>query len=222
MPIQRHRAPLSAAALRAPALRRAVFAALLAAALPAVHAAPPEPARNEVGGVRFEREATVAGQRLQLNGAGIRTKIVFKVYAAALYLPQRTRSPEAVWTPDGPRRMQVHMLRGIQADELGRMFTKGMEKNATREEFARSIPGTIRMGEIFAQQKRLSPGDVFTLDWIPGTGTVISINGKPAGEPVREPEFYTALIKIWLGHEAADDGLKAALLGQSGQPGTAD
>ncbi|MCH2243009.1 MAG: chalcone isomerase family protein [Aquabacterium sp.] len=217
MPAQRFRAPLRTQ-LRAAAL----LAALLTAASPALHAAPSEPVRNEVGGVRFEREATVAGQRLQLNGAGIRTKIVFKVYAAALYLPQRTRSPEAVWTPDGPRRMQVHMLRGIQADELGRMFTKGMEKNATREEFARSIPGTIRMGEIFAQQKRLSPGDVFTLDWIPGTGTVISINGKPAGEPVREPEFYTALIKIWLGHEAADDGLKAALLGQSGQPGTAD
>jgi hypothetical protein len=203
-------------------LMAACVSAALLAASPGLGAAPAEPARQEVGGVRFEREATVAGQRLQLNGAGVRTKIVFKVYAAALYLPQRSRSPEAIWTPDGPRRLQVHMLRSIQADELGRMFTKGMEKNATREEFARSIPGTIRMGEIFAAQKRLNPGDVFTLDWIPGSGTVISINGKAAGEPVREPEFYTALLKIWLGQEAADEGLKAALLGQPAQPGASD
>lgn len=199
-------------------LAATVVAAATACALPTAWSAPADAVRNEVGGVRFDREATVAGQRLQLNGAGVRTKIVFKVYAAGLYLPQRTRSAEAAWTTDGPRRLMVHMLRGIQADELGRMFTKGMEKNATRDEFARSIPGTIRMGEIFAQQKRLSPGDVFTIDWVPGTGTVISINGKPSGEPVREPEFYTALLKIWLGSDPADDALKAALLGQSAAP----
>ena len=40
------------------------------------------------------------------------------------------------------------------------------------------------------------------------------VNGKAQGEPVREMEFFNALLSIWLGSNPADDGLKAALLGQ--------
>ena len=80
---------------------------------------------------------------------------------------------------------------------------------------AKSIPGTIRLGEMFAARKPLQAGDSVWIDWMPGTGTVISINGKPEGEPIREPEFYTSLMKICLGNAPADHQLKDALLGQA-------
>ena len=38
----------------------------------------------ELAGARFEPFTTVAGSRLLLNGAGIRYKAIFKVYAAGL------------------------------------------------------------------------------------------------------------------------------------------
>jgi hypothetical protein len=93
-----------------------------------------------------------------------------------------------------------------------------MQDNATKEEFAKSIPGTIKMGEMFAARKKLAAGDWFTVDYLPGTGTVISVNGKPQLEPIKEPEFFSALMHIWLGQHPADAQLKDALLGKAAAP----
>jgi hypothetical protein len=70
------------------------------------------------------------------------------------------------------------------------------------------------MGQIFSDHKRLRTGDTFTLDWVPGVGTIASIDGVPQGEPFQEPEFYTALLRIWLGPVPADWKLKDSLLGK--------
>ena len=107
------------------------------------------------------------------------------------------------------------MLREIDSNELGKAFTKGFEDNAPKSEMSKLVPGLIKMGGIFAAQKKLVAGDVFTNDWIPGTGTVITVKGVPQGEPFKEPEFFNALMRIWLGPQPADWKLKDQLLGKS-------
>jgi hypothetical protein len=169
----------------------------------------------EAGGVKLDTTAQVGGSKLQLNGYGVRYKAVFKVYAAGLYLNAKATTPEQVINSTGPRRMHIVMLREIDANELGKLFTKSMEQNASREEFSKIIPGVIKMGEIFAARKKLAPGEYFSVDYVPGQGTSIVVMGKPAAEPIKEPEFYTALMKIWLGKVPADAQLKDALLGQT-------
>ena len=67
----------------APLLSVAAFTAFAALAPVAARAA-------DVGGVKVEDKAMVGGQELALNGAGVRTRLVFKVYVGALYLPQKT------------------------------------------------------------------------------------------------------------------------------------
>ena len=103
----------------------------------------------------------------------------------------------------------------INADELGRLFTKGMEQNASREEFSKVIPGVIKMGEIFSGRRKLAAGDWFAIDYVPNVGSTIVVNGKAAADPIKEPEFFNALMKIWLGKSPADAQLKEALLGKS-------
>lgn len=194
-------------------IRRLVLSALAAAtlALPlGVRAADV----TEVGGVKYDNTVTLGNAKLQLNGAGVRYKFV-KVYTAGLYLTGKAASPDAVLAAAGPRRMHIVMLREINADELGRLFTKGMEQNASREEFSKVIPGVIKMGEIFAARRKLANGDYFSIDYVPGVGSTIVVNGKPASEPIKEPEFFNALMKIWLGKSPADAQLKDALLGKS-------
>lgn len=93
-----------------------------------------------------------------------------------------------------------------------------MEQNAPREEFSKSITGILRMSDIFSNHKKLQAGESFAVEWLPGTGTVISVNGKLEGAPLKEPEFYSALMKIWLGKAPADAQLKEALLGKSATP----
>jgi hypothetical protein len=168
----------------------------------------------ETAGVKFAPTVQLGGSNLVLNGAGLRYKFVVKVYAAALYLAGKATTPEAVLAAPGPKRMHVVMLRDIDGNELGKLFTRGMQDNAPREEFSKSIPGTLRMAEVFSARKRLKEGDSFFIDWIPGTGTQVVINGKAEGAPIAEPEFFTALMRIWLGANPADDALKSALLGQ--------
>lgn len=195
-------------------LQHALGAGALAA-LPRLSNAQAAPAGPvEVAGVRYEPQATLGGAKLLLNGAGVRWKVVVKVYTAGLYLTTKATTTEQVLAAAGPKRMHIAMLREIDANELGRLFTKGMQENAPRDEMMKSIPGTVRLGEIFAARKRLNAGDQFFVDYIPGAGTVVVVNGQAQNEPIREPEFFNALLRIWLGDSPADTGLKAALLGQ--------
>jgi hypothetical protein len=188
-----------------------IRAALLAAACLLPLAAPAE---TTVSGVKYEESAVLAGSRLQLNGAGTRYKGPFKVYAAALYLPKKAGTPEDVLAVPGAKRMAVTMLREIDAGELGKLFIRGVEDNMDKAAMSKLIPGLMRMSQIFTDHKKLQPGDQFTLDWIPGTGTVVSVRGVPQGEPFREPEFFNALMRIWLGPTPADWKLKDSLLGR--------
>ncbi len=170
---------------------------------------------SEVAGVKYEGGLQVANTPLVLNGVGIRYKAIFKVYTAGLYLTKKATTTEAVLAAPGPKRIHIVMLRDINASELGKLFTRGMQDNAPRDEFSKSIPGTLKMGELFFVKKKLNAGDSFSVDWTPGVGTMILINGKPSIEPIKEPEFFTALLKIWLGTSPADSMLKDALLGNT-------
>ena len=207
-------------ALHRPLLGLAL-AAGLSAALPAHAQNATRGQSTDVAGVAFDNRVVLAGAPLQLNGAGVRYKFVVKVYAAGLYISPKASTAEAVLANTGPRRLHVVMLRDIDANELGKLFTKGIEQNASRDDFMKAIPGTIRMGELFAAKKSLKAGESFSVDWIPGVGTLILVNGVAQGEPVKAPEFFSALIKIWLGKSPADYLLKDALLGNPHQAGNA-
>jgi hypothetical protein len=171
-----------------------------------------------VSGVNYPPTVQVAGNTLQLNGAGTRYRFVIKVYTAGLYLSGKAGTPDTVVTASGPKRLHVVMLREIDANELGKLFTRGMQDNAPRESFSKSIPGTLRMAEIFSNRKRLVAGDNFSVDWVPGVGTTVLVNGQPQGAPIKEPEFFDALMSIWLGPRPADEQLKTALLGEAPRP----
>jgi len=167
----------------------------------------------ELAGVKYEGQADIGGQKLQLNGAGIRYKAVFKVYTAGLYLAEKTSNAEAALAAPGAKRIHLVMLREVDGNELGKLFTKGMEQNASREEFGKAINGVLRVAEIFSTRKSLTSGEYFWIDYLPGTGSTVFLNGKPVGAPIKEPEFFSALLRIWLGKSPADDQLKDALLG---------
>lgn len=190
---------------------RSMLASLLLAAMLL-----PLAARADVSlaGVKYDEATDLRGARLQLNGAGIRYKGPFKVYTAGLYLQKKAATPDEILAMPGAKRMSVVMLRDIDASELGKLFVRGVEDNMDRNAMAKLIPGLMRMSQIFTEHRNLKTGDQFTLDWVPGTGTVVSVRGIPQGEPFKEPEFFNALMRIWLGPVPADWKLKDSLLGK--------
>ena len=185
----------------------------LAAGLIALCAATGAGAAQDINGVKVEDNITVAGTKLQLNGAGIRYKAIFKVYVGELHTTQKVTSLDELIAAPGPKRLSMTFLREIEAGPFGKLLTRGVEDNVPKNEMSKLVPGLIRMGDIFTVNKALMPGDVIHLDWIPGTGMVVTAKGKVQGEPFKEPEFFKAIMSIWFGPSPADFKLKEAMLG---------
>jgi hypothetical protein len=190
-----------------------IRAALAAASLALASGAQAQ--TTEVSGVKLDNTITVANTKLSLNGAGIRTRFVVKVYVGGLYLPQKAATTDEVLKMAGPKRMHVVMLRDIDAQQLGNLLVRGVEDNSSKEEFYKFATSFTRLSNIFNEKKKLATGETFGVEFQPGVGTLILVNGKPAGEPFKEPEFFNALMRIWLGPKPADAELKRALLGQT-------
>lgn len=194
-------------------MRRAFLATLLALSLPFGALAQ----TVDVGGAKIDTATELAGQKLVLNGSGVRYRAVFKVYAIGLYLKAKADTPDAVIKMDGAKRVTLKLLRDVDGKDLGKAFTDGMQKNMLPEERAKAINGIFKFGKVFQDIKRAPNGSTIGVDWVPGTGAQITMDGKAIGEVIAEPEFYSALLRIWLGEDPADEKLKGQLLGKSGR-----
>lgn len=192
--------------------RRALLAALCAAWLP-MQAARAEEAPVLVEGQAFEPRARVGAAVLRLNGTGVRAVAWFKGYAAGLYLAEPTANAAQALAAPGPKRLQIRMLQDVPAVEFEKAFTKGMHRNAPKDQLA----GLEDRIEEFAQAIRavgkVRKGDVIDLDLDPGRGTLFSLNGTLRGPAIVGDDFYAALLASFIGDHPYDKRLKSGLLG---------
>lgn len=189
-------------------MKRLLSVLLLAVALPAC-------AALDVAGVSFDDTAKLGDAALQLNGAGIRTRFFFKVYAMALYLPQRQADAAAILAMPGAKRIQIVMLRDVGAEKLANALVEGIEKNHGAGELASLHDRVEELRAALIGLKDVAKGAVIELDWVPASGTHVSFNGKAHSRDIPGEDFYRALLRIWLGAEPAAADLKQALLGRA-------
>lgn len=195
---------------------RAFAAALaLAAAGPFTASAPAAQALT-LHGVDVPEHVDLAGRTLALNGAGTRYFLFFKVYVAALYLPQKSTNPQAIYAMPGPKELKLTMLRDVSGKELADKLNEGIKDNLSPQEFASFIPSLAQLGGLFAQKSEVKTGETVTIREMPGTGGVIAIDGVDSGGTFTDPQFFNNMLRIWLGRNPAEQRLKQALLGQSG------
>ncbi len=168
----------------------------------------------EVAGVRLEERDKVAGAELQLNGAGLRKRAFFQVYAIGLYLPERKSSAAEAIAAPGVKRVAIHMLRDVGADQFADALMDGMKDNHGEAEMKAFEPRIRLLTATMAEMKEAKKGMRITLDWVPAAGTVVTVDGKPAGAAIQGEDFYRALLKIWLGEQPVQADVKKALLGE--------
>jgi hypothetical protein len=165
----------------------------------------------EVGGVVMPDTATVAGKQLGLNGAGLRKKFFVKVYAAGLYLPEKTTDAVKAINMPGPKRVTMQFIYDdVAAAKITKGWTEGFEKNSTAEQLQRLQSRLDLFNTFFEDMKA---GDRIIIDFLPVNGTQVSVKGKLKGEIPGE-DFYQALLRVWLGEEPADKGLREGMLGE--------
>lgn len=180
----------------------ALMAALLAA--PGLHAA-------EVAGIRLDDNVRVGNSALALNGAGVRSRLFIKVYVGALYVSQKSTTPNALIEAATPRRMSLRLLRDISAETLYGALEEGLANNHTAAELAALKPASTQFAALMTGIGKLKEGDSITLDFS-SEGVNVGLNGESRGK-VANAGFGKALLRVWLGDKPADASLKTALLG---------
>jgi hypothetical protein len=167
----------------------------------------------EVEGVKLDPSAQVGGAALQLNGAGLRTRVFFKVYVAGLYVPQKSSSAATLLAQKGPRRVAITMLRNVDADTFSGALVEGLRANHSEAQMAAMKPQVDALTASFKAAGEAKKGDVIHLDFLPDSGTQLTVNGQARGNAIAGEEFFAALLRVWLGDKPADADLKKGMLG---------
>jgi len=166
----------------------------------------------EVEGVKIDDKARVGNAELTLNGAGLRKRVFFKVYAMGLYVPQKTSNAAALVDQPGPKRVTIRMLRDVSADAFNEALAEGIRANHSDAEAKALEPRVQELSAIMAEVKEARKGMAISLDF-QGKDMQLLVDGKPAGRPIAGEDFYRALLRIWLGPRPVQDDVKKALLG---------
>lgn len=189
----------------------AVLALATAASLPA-HAI-----RYE--GQDFTDNLQLDGHALVLNGTGKRQVAIYPLYLAALYLPQKAHSPDAIYAQSGPKRVEMRivipLVKDVSTQEFVKAISKGVNRNSTEAEKAAVAERLKQFNTAISEVGRVKKGDLLTIDYLPAQGgTILAVNGKVWGKPIEGQDFYTAFLKVFLGDSNSDARLRTGLLGQ--------
>jgi long-chain acyl-CoA synthetase len=182
--------------------RRIVLLAALAAATSS--------AALGIAGVHVDDQATVGGHGLVLNGAGVRKRLVFRIYVGSLYVPDKAATAQAILA-QSPRRIQLSVLRDISADQLIGALLDGLKENTTASEMQAISIATGEMAAIMKSFGHAKEGSVVTLDFVDGA-TTIGLDGESRGT-IDGEAFNAALTRIWIGDHPVQADLKKAMLG---------
>jgi hypothetical protein len=167
----------------------------------------------ELEGVKLDPTAQVGGAALTLNGAGVRIRAIFKVYVASLYVPAKANNASALLGQKGPRRVAITMLRNVDADTFAGALIEGLQKNHSEAQLASFKAQIDALSASLTAAGEAKKGDVIHLDFAPDVGTRVVVNGKQQGSAIAGEDFYTALLRIWLGDKPADNDLKKGMVG---------
>jgi len=166
----------------------------------------------DLADIHLEDSVQLGDTVLQLNGGGIRTRFFFKIYVGALYLPQKQNSAEAIIADENKHRIALYILHELSGEKLFSALNDAIEANHTAAELATLDAQMKRMKQIFEAVQQVKPGDIIMLDYLPDSGTRITVNGTERGI-IAGADFNRALLKVWLGKHPVQDDLKKGMLG---------
>lgn len=169
----------------------------------------------EIAGIHFADKATLAGTELQLNGTGLRTRFMLKVYAMGLYLPQAANTQAAVLASKGAKRLQLVTLRELTAEQLADALVDGLKNNHGKTEVDK-LAGRIEiLRGIMLSIGKVPEKTTIRLDYLPASGTRVLVGNDARGAVISGEDFYQGLLRIWLGEHPVQNDLRNSLLGKN-------
>ena len=189
-------------------MKKLLASLLLMLSLPAL-------AALDVSGVKFEDKTKVGAGDTVINGAGLRKRAFFKVYAIGLYLPQKAASAADAIGAKGAKRIAIVTLRDLPAEQFVDAMIDALKNNHDEAALKALQPKIDQFRGAMLSIGNAPEKSAVNLDWIPESGTRLSFNGTQKGADIPGEDFYRALLKIWLGDKPVQDDLKEQLLGKA-------
>lgn len=162
-----------------------------------------------LNGVTLPDTVQAGGTTLVLNGMGLRTKFMVKVYVAGLYVAQKSSDPATILKADAPRRIVMHFVRDVNKSQLTDGFTESFNNNTP--DAAKTLKADV--DRFFSAVEAVKDGEELVFTYVPGTGTTFSEAGKEK-LTIDGPAFAEMLFSVWLGPKPPNASLKKGLLGQ--------
>jgi Chalcone isomerase-like len=160
-------------------------------------------------GVTFPENQQVDGTSLSLNGVGLRSKLMIKVYVAGLYVANKSSDANAIINNDAPKRMVLQFLRSVSKDQMVDAYTEAFDTNAAAAKASLSK----EIASLMAAFEPVSAGDQMVFTYVPGQGTTFAVKGKDkvtiAGLP-----FAKAMFACWIGPKPPSADFKKGVLGK--------
>lgn len=179
----------------------------------------------EIGGVTLPDSYKAGDSELILNGAGLRTKFGFKVYAIGLYLKAKNSDPKMIMASDEPMTLVMRFRRTIPVSKMSGVFydsfaeaVKAPEQDDYDEtsDYGPLTKEIVAFMNVLAARK-VTKKDTFTFVYMPGKGTEVFVNdgtGDVSRTVISGLDFKKVLFSIWIGEDPpVGDGLKNEMLG---------
>ncbi len=166
----------------------------------------------EVNGINIDDKITqpATNQTLILNGTGLRTKFIFDIYIGALYLPTKTSDAKHVINGPEAKRISMNFLYDkVESKKMTDGWSDGFSEAVDDASFKALQPQIKQFNSYFPD---IVKGDVVVIDFIPETGTSVTINNVEKGI-VAGDDFQKALLAIWFGDSPPNEELKDGMLG---------
>ncbi len=164
---------------------------------------------KDIAGVTIPDTFRVDGADLVLNGAGIRTKVFFQVYAGALYVETKSSDAAALIEQDKPMAIRLHFLMDVDKKSIIDAWNEGF-RNSAGASLSSLSDSIATFNACFSENSK--KGTIYDIIYVPGQGVSVSLNGAKK-TTIPGLEFKKAAFGIWLGSKPADNDLKKGMLG---------
>jgi len=161
----------------------------------------------KIGGKVLPDNMKTGNNELIINGAGLRKKLVIKVYACALYLLEKENDAKTIIEADEPIAVKMHFIyKAVDPAKLIEAWNTGFSKS----DISNLQEEITTFNSYFT--KDAVKNDVYDIIYVPEVGTSVYMNNELKGT-IGGLEFKKAVFSIWLGEQTELPKLKKAMLG---------
>ena len=150
------------------------------------------------------------GTNVSLIGFGTYKEFRNDIYLAALFAPNGVKKADDLTNANIAKRMSLRLMSDYSNRNMARHWKERLAINNTRETWQPLTQEIIAFSEVF--QRKLQVGDEINIDYLPGLGVKIYLNGT-LFKTIESSDFMKVLLNVWLGDTPPGKDFKRTIRG---------